>query len=377
MPQRSQHANAPWITRKRVILVLVTMLAAATLRTLRDMSRTPTSFEGIERAAREHPSDLEAQLSLGAALQQRGRLQDAEAIFIGADKLDSKDERAPVWLGMIAVQQHRTTAAIAEFRRALERNPQDSDVWLSLAQLQQSIGALTSAATAFEQVVRIQPANETAWRSLGAVDIRLKLLARGEVALRQAIRLVPKDPQAKGMLGALELRLGKLEEARSDLQFAQELDPNNAATMAQPGLVTIRLDASPSSLRAAMGIVSRSIALKPTADGYLARGEIYFFQKDYASAIADLNASTLIDARSPTAYGYLSQAYAALGQKVKARQASDMFLVANRESGAAPAGAKLSWNLERHSPCTALGLLNIRTSDVRHGGLRGIGHSGS
>ena len=145
----------------------------------RAISNIAPTLAALRRTAFNNPTDLDAQLNLGAELQHLGRLEEARTVFAAADSHSPQDPRVPVWLGMIAVQQRKPAKTIIKFKQALSRDPKDPDVWLSLADLQQATGQLKDAEASFETVTRIRPDNETAWRLLGELDVRRKLCTRG------------------------------------------------------------------------------------------------------------------------------------------------------------------------------------------------------
>lgn len=338
---RSKTVRAPLASRKIGVIAVIGLIFIATLiRIIHDraISKMPPTLAAVQQTAYNNPNDLQAQLNLGAALREVGRLQEAETVFSAASRLDPRDSRAVVWLGVIAVQQRRQADAIVAFKQALSRDPKDGDVWLALADLQQASGALRDAEDSFETATHLQPANERAWRLLGELDIRRKLLARGQEALQTAVRLDPQDLKAQAALGGLDLRIGRLQEAKAALEVAAGQKPPDAVVLAQLAQADMRLDPSPASLQSAMDLINRSVSTKPTADGRLARGQVHLLRKEYSAAIEDLNAAIKLDRQTLVAYGYLSQAYAAIGESNKSKLASEQYTLLYRKSNA-PSGA--------------------------------------
>lgn len=333
MPQRAKTSKPvpskkllPDKRQRAVTGVLLLLLLAVGLRVWHD--RGPASASGtaasadLEREAHAHPQDLKAQLDWGEQLQKNGRLQEAEQVFSNAMQLAPQDARAPVWLGILAVQANRPEAAIGYFLEGTRRNPNDADVWHTLAELYQKQGEDPKAVAAYERVTQLQPKNELCWRQLGVLDVHLNLQARGHEALQTAAKLDPNDIKAQSALGSLTLAMGLLPEAKQAFDVVLAHQPDDPTALAGMAKVCLQLDASTAGLEKASTLIDRAISQQPSATAYLIRGQIHLLRKEYAAAIADLNTALKTDPGQLAAYGYLSQAYAASGQPDKARKAT-------------------------------------------------------
>src|SRR5712671_1261041 len=109
--------------------------------------------------------------------------------------------------------------AIAAFKRAVQLDPQGSDIVAELAGLYMRQSRLEDAVTAGEQALKIEPANHEAHRVLGIVYATLVESAR---------RNARTQPNAASTLDNLKKAVQHLEQA-IDRQL--DSDPNVRATL--------------------------------------------------------------------------------------------------------------------------------------------------
>ena len=269
--------------------------------------------------------ELDAQIALGADLHKSGRLDDARRIFESVDRSDPHDPRAVVWLGMIAVQRHEVARGIAYFEEALRRDPADADVCRSLGELYERQGATARSVALYERAAQLHSKDAANWRMLGLADLRIGRLSRGREALRQAAQLAPDDLKTQAALGDVNLRLGLLEEARQSYSAVLAHTPDEPSALAASAQINVQLEPTPDGLQKAENQVNRAISLRLTPQCLLVRGHISLLRHNYDAAIRDLDRAVKMDPNLAEAYGFLSQAYAAIGKPDQARQESMAF----------------------------------------------------
>ncbi|GIK85252.1 MAG: hypothetical protein BroJett026_07330 [Betaproteobacteria bacterium] len=127
-------------------------------------------------------------LARAMELQQRGRLDEAEAVYAKLLAADPHDATALVNGGVLAVARGDTLRAVARL----------------------------------EEAVRVVPANPVAHANLGFALVRAGRVAEGLDALERAVALKPDFAHAHNNRGIALTRLGRTDEARD--AFARALD---------------------------------------------------------------------------------------------------------------------------------------------------------
>jgi Flp pilus assembly protein TadD len=165
-------------------------------------------------------------------------------------------------------------AAVAAARRALELNPDDTDVVALLgAYLNESgrpdeaarllepyaarpdadldvliargialaqLGRPSEALATFERVRQIDPSNAMALVNIGTVHLMAGDLARARSAFESALALDPSLARAHNSLGVIAARTGREDEAIAEWRRAVELDPRDYQTLFNLGSLLLR-----------------------------------------------------------------------------------------------------------------------------------------
>src|SRR5262245_18502080 len=152
----------------------------------------------MRRRLKKYPSDFTAHFNLGAALQQKGRNEEA----------------------------------VAHFRSALQANPQSYLAHTNLGAALQELGQSEQAITHYLQALRIKPDYVNAHYNLGNL-----LLGGGKVEeaighFREVLRSQPNDAGAHNSLGSALGMQGKLSEAAKHFEQAVRLNPESADAQA-------------------------------------------------------------------------------------------------------------------------------------------------
>jgi tetratricopeptide (TPR) repeat protein len=120
--------------------------------------------------------------------------------------------------------------AAETYRRAIERNPNDADLWNGLGKLLIDLPeSSVEAEAAFHRAIELAPKDAGPWTNLGILLAGpLKRHAEAEAAYRKAIELNPKDVRPWANLGTLlGWPLERHSEAEAAYRKAIELDPKD------------------------------------------------------------------------------------------------------------------------------------------------------
>jgi tetratricopeptide (TPR) repeat protein len=198
------------------------------------------AVEWIARALRQDPKP-EYLYSLGTALRQQGRFDDALKAFDKAIQL--KPDKAELWVGLgtALVDLERRDEALLAFQHALKLNPQHWNAAYQCGLLLREAGKLDEALSHVDFARDLQP------DQLLVLELRAVLcfgLRRFEEALadgRRAHAINPDNADTSNNIGAALQHLGRDEEALPWLDRTLELRPDYVAAFSNKMLALQQL----------------------------------------------------------------------------------------------------------------------------------------
>jgi len=205
------------------------------------------------------PSSARARYNYGAALQQEGRLDEAEKEYNATLRLDPNYTKACVNLGQLFVSRDKLDAAKKYYDKAIELEPEIGEAHAGRAYLLERLGEAEQARTEYENALRLSPKSARLYYTYGAFldkrgeldaaivqyqraldvdpdmadahsEIATALLTKGdsqraEFHYLEAVRLDPKRADVHSNLGSLLLREGRTSQAIIQFEEALRLDP--------------------------------------------------------------------------------------------------------------------------------------------------------
>jgi tetratricopeptide (TPR) repeat protein/serine/threonine protein kinase len=213
------------------------------------------------------PESPGVHLNLARALEESGKLAEAEAELREAVHLKPDYSRAHDNLGRVLGKQGKMAEAEAEYREALRLWPANAWAYVNLGCLLcEHKRHYKAAITAFREAVRLQPKLADAHNSLGVALRRDGQPAEAEAAYREALRLAPKHANAQNNLGFLLARQGRYAEADAAYREALRLEPDDLN--ARINLAKLLRD-SQRDFDGAIAVLRQGLRLKPNwAEGH-------------------------------------------------------------------------------------------------------------
>jgi tetratricopeptide (TPR) repeat protein len=155
---------------------------------LRVLRRYEEALDVLVRYERLVPDDYQALADRGRCLSGLGRFAEAEAVLRRAlEGLDDANTRYD--LGLAIDRQNRPDAAVAQYRLALERNPNHRDALNNLGVALARQGRLAQAIQQFERLAGVDPDNADAHTNLGSLLMAQGRREMAERAFRTALAL--------------------------------------------------------------------------------------------------------------------------------------------------------------------------------------------
>jgi tetratricopeptide (TPR) repeat protein len=212
--------------------------------------------------ADERNQNAELDISEGRATLQKGELQEAEAKFRHAIKLQPDSAVAQHFLGLVLEKEGDTTAAIAAYEKAVELNPGDLNSRQSVNRLSppatparvpagmdfatsRPSGEDDSAEVAeFENYIRgnkyvevepllaayvkDHPASSWGWYALGYTQFAQKKIGESIRSLAQCLSLNVKNSDAHKILGRDLMIIGRFDAAQTEYEQAIRYAPTSS-----------------------------------------------------------------------------------------------------------------------------------------------------
>ena len=217
-----------------------TYLAAEALQQLGRIQQAETAYRKVTAL---DPSFRNARLRLGSLAYERGDVQAALDHF----REESKVQQSPTVLynlGVAYVHLDRPDSALIAFKRALNLDPNHASTHVAISNLFELDGDLDQAVASAERALHLRPTDPFVQKHLGLLYLSTGRSEKAVELLEQAARQDLLDSEAYYALGQAYQRLGRSAEAdRSLRQHAR----------AKAGLQSIddlkaKIEANPSDL---------------------------------------------------------------------------------------------------------------------------------
>lgn len=213
----------------------------------------------------------------GVAYYERGYVDPAIASFQAALH-DSPDyPEAHYNLGSLYLKKQMRAEAKKHFQKTIQFRPDYPDALNNLGLIAAEEGQPEEASRYFEEATRRKPSHAIAWLNLGNLFRQQGHLQEAEQALEQAYRIEPQDPEANYSLGMLFAQRDNTERARDYLQSALKFRPDYPEALNNLGVLDLRSG----QLAQAIAHLEKCIQIAPRFDqpylnlarAYAARGE--------------------------------------------------------------------------------------------------------
>ena len=172
-------------------------------------------------------ANLQDLFDQAVTLHQRGELAAAERLYQQALMIEPGAFAPRHMLGVIRAQQGRNTEAIDLITAALKSNPQVTEAWINLGNVQVAAARPEEAAGSFRKALALIPGDATVLKALAAV---LWSLGQKDEALASMAQLLAALP---GDIETLHRRGNMLREVK---RFAEALADYDAVLAARPDL---------------------------------------------------------------------------------------------------------------------------------------------
>ena len=204
--------------------------------------------------------------------------------------------------------------AFDDVTEALNRDPEQPEVRLSLARVYRSTGRPTLAEDEVRLVIADQPENDDAHRLLGELLAKAGRPKEALAALEEAVRIRPKYWLNQEVLGLFFYGNGQLDDAIGAFTRLTELKPKDALPFQQLGsMYLLQGDFARASEN-----YEKSNALRPNAESFAGLGTIAYFGDRYDEAFRHYQQAAKMQPTIAGHHGNLGDAYQKRGLKAEA-----------------------------------------------------------
>jgi tetratricopeptide (TPR) repeat protein len=217
-------------------------LDAATASLKQELVRQPDNVEtltwlGIVELGAGHPDEAIAPLDHAATLSPkdpnvldyRGRAHSlvAQQSYRALTALDPDSWRVHRALGEVYSESRDWQNAIAEYQKAIGKQPNNSDLYEALGDNYQRLSRFDDATHAYETELKLSPRNPNALYNLGKIQVERGDAQRGVTLLRQAAEESAPSAPTSFYLGRGLVATGHTEEGVSWLEKSLAEEPSD------------------------------------------------------------------------------------------------------------------------------------------------------
>jgi len=160
-------------------------------------------------------------------LHRKGRLAEAEAIYLRLLRTRPDDVDALHYLGVLRMNQNRIEPAIELVQRSLKLAPRNFHAWNNLGNLLISMNDEDGAEKAYSNATNIHPQFAEAWYNLGNLFRRKRRPDDALASYRRVIDSNPRFALAYESLALLLYRMGRHDLAGETYRKWLEVEPDH------------------------------------------------------------------------------------------------------------------------------------------------------
>jgi arylsulfatase A-like enzyme/Flp pilus assembly protein TadD len=286
-----------------------------------------------EEAVEVFPSNDRFRLTLAFKLLQVGQLEEAEARGLEITQIDERSSRGFILLGRVAESRGDARKASMYFEKALDLEPNNVQLKLTLAHSLIKNGRQERAleicqAILDERNIDNDPANAGVLSRIGIIFTEANRIEQARKVLLEAVALDGSDAETWNNLGVVYYRTKDYSRAVEAYEHAVRLNPEFAQAFNNLGTVHLRsfLERKDAGMIPnAIDSFNRAIESDPRlASAYNGRASAYKFSDRAGQAIQDWKKAIELRPDFVDVYFNLGITYLEIGEKTEASEILDL-----------------------------------------------------
>lgn len=269
-----------------------------------DQNQFEAAIAPLQKVLADQPGFAYGHFQLAYVYTALKKSREAQAEYQRAAELDPKMSAAYLNLGMLLLDNHEDTSAVAPLRKAVELLPAESRPRYLLAVALDRSGDRAGAAEAFEALLHLDPNDITALDYLGWMNLRSGKPVEAEARFRRVVEVQPKGPDGfRGLAESLEAQ--KKPESVTAYRQYLELRPDDVQTRVR--FIHLLMDQGQND--EALAELDGADAGKPSLPSLKLRADIQIAQKKWKDAIATLQQAIALAPNDAQLRGGLGRTY--------------------------------------------------------------------
>lgn len=271
-------------------------------------------------------SPLQAKFQQGLALQQAGRLLEAEFFYKDVLRQAPKHFDSQYLLGVLALQSGRTQSGVELIAKAIKINPKVAEAHLNLGNGLRSLSRLDDALASYNKAIALKPNFAEAYNARAIVLRDQERFDDALVSFNKAVDVKPDYVEVYNNCGIVLRDLKRLDDALASFDKAIALRPDYADAHYNRGIVLRDLK----RLDEALASYDQAIALKPDhGEAYINRGLVLQGLKRFDEALASYDRAIVLRPDSSQAYNNRGIALKKLNRSNEALASYDRAIALN------------------------------------------------
>jgi arylsulfatase A-like enzyme/Flp pilus assembly protein TadD len=280
-----------------------------------------------KEAVEVFPANDRFKITLAFKLLQMGHLEEAEVLGLEITKTDDKSSRGFILLGRIEENKGDDRKALMYFERALDLEPNNVQLKLSVAYSLMKNGRQERAlkmcqAVLDDQAITGDPANAGILSKIGTIFIEGNGIEQARMVLLDSVAMDDSDAEAWNNLGVVYYRKKDYPKALEAYERAVLLNPDFASAFNNIGTLYLRAfleRKDPEMMPKAIDAFDRAINNDPRlASAYNGRASAYKFSNRANDAILDWKRTLELQPDFIDVYFNLGITYLEIGEKTEA-----------------------------------------------------------
>jgi superkiller protein 3 len=280
-----------------------------------------------KEAVEVFPANDRFKITLAFKLLQMGRLAEAEALGLEITRIDDRSSRGFILLGRIEEKRGDDRKALMYFEKALDLEPNNVQLKLSLAHSsikngQQERAFKICQALLDDRTITGDPANAEVLSRIGLIFLEANRMERARKVISDSIAMDDSDAEAWNNLGVVYYRTKDYPKAVEAYERAVRLDPQFASASNNLGTLYLRMFLERKDLGMmpkAIDAFDRAISNDPNlASAYNGRASAFKFSDRAGEAITDWQKALELQPDFVDAYFNLGITYLEIGKKAEA-----------------------------------------------------------
>jgi len=267
--------------------------------------------------AKIRPARDEPWLGLGLVQGMTGDAEAADASFLRALELDPRSTSAVKELYKSYTHGGRPRGLLGRIERSAAAHPSSAAHLTLLGMIRATDRDYVRAEADFRSAIQSEPERDTALAGLGDVLMKTGRLDEARRILEEAVALRGDNVSVRTALGRLYAQTGSLEEATRQMEAALRLDPASGSAHAQIGMIL----AAREQFEPALKHLERALELDPGLhEVRLQLALLYHDVKKFAECESELKKAIEGRPNDPEAYRLLVGLYEEMGRREEAER---------------------------------------------------------